>query len=133
MTDAALGRVVDQFSLPLSSGDYKRVISMLSPDVVLEDLALRTRIDGQRAVEIYFRRAATLLLYGTGSTVNHVVGNAKGGAYEWNSEPDLAGLNGMTAIELDGDHIITRLTCIRNTFSVGNDTMEMLAKLSIES
>jgi hypothetical protein len=99
---------------------------------VLEDFSLRARIDGRLAVEKYLKRAVASLPYGTGSALNHIVGNEKGGAYEWNGTPDPAGRNGITAIELDEGHLITRLTSIWDTFNASNSTMQSLVGLSIE-
>uniref|UniRef100_A0A8H7MZE5 SnoaL-like domain-containing protein n=1 Tax=Bionectria ochroleuca TaxID=29856 RepID=A0A8H7MZE5_BIOOC len=131
-TNATLRKVVNQLSSALSKGDYDSAASLLAPDAVLEDFSLRARIDGRLAVEKYLKRAVASLPYGTGSALNHIVGNEKGGAYEWNGTPEAAGRNGITAIELDEGHLITRLTSIWDTFNASNSTMQSLVRLSIE-
>ncbi|CAH0046479.1 unnamed protein product [Clonostachys solani] len=131
-TNITLRGVVSRFSSALSNGDYKSAVSLLAPDVVLEDFSLRARIDGRLAVEKYLKRAVVSLPYGTGSVVNHIVGNEEGGAYEWTGTPKAVGRNGITAIELDEGNLITRLTSVWDTFNASDNTMESLVRLSIE-
>lgn len=84
----------------------------------------------QRAAE-FVRRALGELPYGPGETLRHVLGSARGGGYEWqtNSEPVR---NGITALELDGDSTITRLTAVWDASRMSDAAMRWLTTLSIE-
>ncbi|HEV8420479.1 MAG TPA: hypothetical protein VGR13_03910, partial [Actinomycetota bacterium] len=47
--------------------------------------------------------------YGQGSVLRHVVGGSHGGGFEWTAAD---GRVGITAIELDGDGLIARITSV---------------------
>ncbi|WUD77826.1 hypothetical protein OG937_42020 [Streptomyces sp. NBC_00510] len=58
----------------------------------------------------FFARTLPTLPYGRGVTVRHVVGSARGGAFEWISRTRLP--LGATVLELGRDRLITRMTSV---------------------
>jgi hypothetical protein len=92
---------------------------------------LGTRVEGRLAIGRYLRRALGELPYGPARPLRHVLGSARGGGYEWqtNSEPVR---NGITALELDGDSTITRLTAVWDASRMSDAAMRCLTTLSIE-
>ena len=50
--------------------------------------------------------------YGRASRLRHVVGGSHGGGFEWTAGPDAGDLVGITALELDADGLITRITSV---------------------
>jgi hypothetical protein len=124
-----LATVVDNLSSALQVGDIAAIADLLDYNSVLEDLSLRTRIDGVRAISRYLERGFTDLPYGDGSSVRHIVGSARGGAYEWD---DSEGRKGVTALELDDEGFIGRLTIMWDTFTVRNATMRALTTLALD-
>ncbi len=72
-------------------------------------MTLRTRVVGRIETAAYLARTLNDLPYGLGSALRHMVGGATGGAFEWTA-PD--GLVGITAIELDDEGRITRITSV---------------------
>jgi hypothetical protein len=92
-----------------AAGDAHAVTALLHTDVVLEDMTLRIRLLGRIETSAYLARVLADVPYGQGSVLRHVVGGRHGGGFEWTG-PD--GLVGITAIELDGDGAITRITSV---------------------
>ena len=102
---AAAGALHSAFA----AGDASAVTDLLHTDVVLEDMTLRTRLLGRIETSAYLTRILTDAPYGQGSTLRHVVGGTGGGGFEWTAAN---GLVGITAIELDGDGLLTRITSV---------------------
>jgi hypothetical protein len=88
----------------MGGGDAAAAAALFTPDAVLEDMALRSRMRGRLAIERSLGRALGTLPYGAGVIARHVVGSNAGGGFEWTattSEPDARPLWGMTALALD--------------------------------
>lgn len=92
-----------------AAGDAAAASSLLHTDVVLEDMTLRTRLLGRIEAAGYLARALGDAPYGQGSVLRHVVGGRHGGGFEWTAAD---GLVGITAIELDDDGLVTRVTSV---------------------
>ena len=60
----------------------------------------------------YLDRALDHAPYGRSSTLRHVVGGSNGGGFEWTADAGAAGLVGITALEHDGDGLVTRITSV---------------------
>ncbi|MFI8182409.1 nuclear transport factor 2 family protein [Actinacidiphila glaucinigra] len=103
-----LRAVVRQLASALASGDTARVVSLLDPDVVVEDMALHTRAVGVGRVQAYFSRTLPALPYGRDVSVRHVVGSSQGGAFEWIGKTPLP--LGATALTLGHDGLITEMS-----------------------
>lgn len=82
---------------------------MLHTDVVLSDMALHTQVIGAIESTAYLDRVLGEVPYGRGSALRHVVGGSQGGGFEWTST---TGLVGNTALELDPDGLITKITSV---------------------
>ena len=73
-------------------------------------MALRVQVIGRIETVAYLGRVLDRVPYGRSSTLRHVVGGSAGGGFEWTAAP--GGLVGITAIELDTDGLITRITSV---------------------
>jgi hypothetical protein len=126
-----MDRTARQLNAALVTDDGQAAAALFSADAVFEDMSTRTRVEGRLAIGRYLRRALGELPYGPGATLRHVLGSAQGGGYEWqtNSEPVR---NGITALELDGDSAITRLTALWDASRMSDAAMRWLTTLSIE-
>ena len=75
-------------------------------------MALRTQVIGRIEATSYLGRVLGEVPYGRSSDLRHVVGGSRGGGFEWTAGPDAHGLVGNTALELDPDGLITRITSV---------------------
>ncbi|KAH8900702.1 hypothetical protein GQ53DRAFT_757681 [Thozetella sp. PMI_491] len=130
--DPVLQGVVNNLHEALSTGNSSVTAPLFNVDAVLEDRTTRTRIEGRLVIERYLARASSRLPYGAGATVRHVVGSAQGGGYEWIGGPGAAARNGITAIELDENYLITLLVPLWDASRASDATMVALAGLAIE-
>ncbi len=92
-----------------AAGNAEAAAPLLHTDVVLDDMVLRTRLLGRIETSAYLARVLADVPYGQGSVLRHVVGGRHGGGFEWTAAD---GLVGITAIELDADGLITRITSV---------------------
>ena len=92
-----------------TAADADAAAALLHTDVALEDMTMRTRLLGRIETSAYLARVLDNVPYGRGSILRHVVGGRRGGGFEWTAGD---GLVGLTAIELDADGLITRLTSV---------------------
>jgi len=62
----------------------------------------------------YLGRVLAEVPYGQSSSLRHVVGGTAGGGFEWTAGPDHGhgGLVGITALELDANQLITKVTSV---------------------
>ncbi|KAM0723983.1 hypothetical protein Q7P37_000974 [Cladosporium fusiforme] len=107
---------------------------LFSHDGVLEEKTLRARLEGRLAVGAYLEGVLDDLPYGSGAELRHVLGNRFGGGYEWSvgtADTTMDVLNGITALELDEDQLITRCTIVWESSRVLNGTMRNLAERSV--
>ncbi|MFJ4985364.1 nuclear transport factor 2 family protein [Streptomyces sp. NPDC088732] len=103
-----LRRTAREFAAALVAGDAARASSLLHEDVAFEDTSLHLLLEGRSRTRDFLDRTLADLAYGPGSALRHVVGSAQGGAYEWSTGGRVPA--GVTALELDGDGTITRVT-----------------------
>lgn len=95
----------------LGAGDAGAAASLMTYDVILEDMPGRTYLRGRTVVERYLSRALNIVPYGSGATVAYVTGGRLGGGYEWHASPSAAPLRrGLTCLELDRAGMISRIT-----------------------
>jgi hypothetical protein len=107
---------------------------LFSEDAVYEDMTLRTQILGRLAIERYLERVLTEVPYGVGSTLAHIVGGEMGGGYEWKAAPAYQDTvrHGITALELDANGKITRLTTVWDGAMIADEQIAALMLLSLE-
>lgn len=126
--------VANELHAAFTRNDAKGAAVLFSSDAVYEDMTLRTQIIGRLAIERYLGRALTKLPAGAGSSLLHVVGGDAGGGFEWQTAPRYrASLRrGATAIELDPEGKVSRLTTVWDGAMLPLDEVKGLAVLSIE-
>jgi hypothetical protein len=81
-------------------------------DVVLEDMSLRTQVIGRIEATAYLDRVLDDVPYGRSSRLRHIVGGSDGGGFEWTAAPSANALVGITALELDTEGLITKITSV---------------------
>lgn len=96
----------------LRSADSSAAGELMHTDVIFEDMALRTQLIGRIETVSYLHRVLGQVPYGRSSDLRHVVGGDKGGGFEWTAGPNADTLVGITALELDSDGLITRITSV---------------------
>jgi hypothetical protein len=117
-----------------AGNDAKRAASLFSYDAVYEDMAVRTQILGRSAIERYLGRALGKLPAGEGSSLLHVVGGDMGGGYEWQASPacQTTVRRGITALELNQDGEISRLTTVWDGAMIPDPQLRALVVLSLD-
>lgn len=117
-----------------AGNDAKAAAALFSSDAVYEDMTLRTQILGRLAIERYLGRALDKLPAGAGSSMLHVVGGDMGGGFEWQTAPAYRTTvrRGITAIALDQDGKVLRLTTVWDGAMVAQGDIKTLMTLSIE-
>ena len=95
-----------------SAADASAAADLMHTDVVLEDMSLRSQVIGRIEAGRYLERILADVPYGRASRLRHVVGGSRGGGFEWTAGPDADGLVGITALELDADGLITKITSV---------------------
>lgn len=101
--------VVDKLNDALSVGDATAASALFSYNAIFEDPTLRTRVEGQIAIEAYLQRVVHSLPYGVGNNISHILCNAGGGGCEWRPSGS-AVRYGVAALELNRSGNITRFT-----------------------
>lgn len=127
----ALKAVLSRLSDALATGDVPAATALFGPDAVFEDMTLRMQILGPIAIGKYLDRSLASVPYGSGSKMVHVVGSEQGGGYEWEAN-DSAVRRGITAVELDAQGRITRLTALWDGTAKSDDAMDALIHAVIE-
>jgi hypothetical protein len=115
-----------------AAGDAKKAAAMFSYDAVYEDMALHAQILGRLAIERYLTHALGAVPYGKGATLAHVVGSDQGGGYEWKPAASFAMKRGNTALALDKEGKITRLTVVYDSGLLPDAQYHALVGLSAE-
>ena len=105
----------------LGAADASAAAGFLHTDVVLEDMALRTQVVGRIEATRYLDRALGRLPYGRSSRLRHVVGGRAGGGFEWTAGPECGALVGISALELDPDGLVTRVTSVYDSRQLAVD------------
>lgn len=132
----ATGRIADTakaLQAAFSAGDAKAASALFSNDAVYEDMALHSQLLGRLAIERYLTRALPKVPYGGSASVAHVVGGDLGGGYEWHAASGFTNKRGNTAIELDKQGKITRLTVVYDSGLFTDDAYRQLVSLSAEN
>lgn len=114
-----------------SAGDAPAAADLLHTDVVLADMSLRAQLIGQIETARYLGRVLANVPYGQSSSLRHVVGGTAGGGFEWAAGPDYGGLAGITALELDGNGLITKVTSVYDSRQLSPARRAALAGASI--
>lgn len=112
VADPVLVRTSNELSEAWSKGDVEAASRLFSYDVVFEDMSLRRQVLGVLEVQAYLAEVMSVAPYGEGSQLRHVVGSSRGGGFEWIGEDGTGRLSGITALELDVDGRISRITTV---------------------
>jgi hypothetical protein len=135
-TGNATGKIHDvavQLTSAFAAGDAKAAAAMFSNDAVYEDMALHSQILGRLAIERYLTRALPSVPYGKGAQLAHTVGGAAGGGFEWRAAASFPMRRGNTALALDADGRITRLTVVYDSGLLPDAQYHALVLLSAEN
>jgi hypothetical protein len=116
----------------LSKADAGAAAALFSSEAVYEDRTLKTEILGSAAIQRYLVRVLASAPFGQDATLRHVVGGNLGGGFEWVGGPSSGELSGVTALELNGDGKITRLTVVYDGRQLAADSLAKFAALSLE-
>lgn len=109
---AQMRTVAASLCAALSAGDHTAAAALFSSYAIYEDASLRVQIQGQTFIQRYLARTVKLLPFGAGVTLRHTVGSATGGGFEWNGGTGSPVPYGVTALMLDSDGLITRMTTV---------------------
>ncbi len=132
----ATGRIADtarKLQAAYAAGDAKAAAAMFSPDAVYEDMALHSQVLGRLAIERYLTRSLVKAPFGPGASVAHVVGADGGGGYEWHAAPGFPQRRGNTALELDREGQITRLSVVYDSGLFPDEAYRSAVLLSAEN
>ena len=132
----ATGRVADtchRLQQAFTSGDAAAAAELFSNDAVYEDMALHAQVLGRLAIKRYLTRALPKVPYGPGASVAHVVGSDLGGGCEWKAAPGAPQRRGNTALALDGQGKISRLTVVYDSSLFSDADYRGLVALAGES
>jgi len=118
----------------LAGNDAKGAATHFSSDAVYEHMTLRAYVLGRLAIERYLVRALAKLPAGARSSLLHLVGGDMGGGYEWQAAPAYRASvrRGITAITLDQDGKITRLTTVWDGAMIPDADIKALVLLSLD-
>jgi hypothetical protein len=131
---AKITSVANALQKAFAAGDAEAATALFSFDAVYEDMAAHTRVVGQLQIQRYLSRALGTIPYGAGASIAHVVGGDLGGGYEWNAAPSAAPMRrGNTALELDAEGKITRLTTVYDSGLFPYDKYRELVLLGAEA
>jgi len=127
-------RVASKLQAALAGNDAAGAAALFSSDAVYEDMTLRSQVLGRLAIERYLRRALSKLPAGAGSLLLHVVGSDMGGGYEWQAAPAYRTSirRGISAITLDQDGKITRLTAVWDGAMIPDADIKPLILLALD-
>jgi hypothetical protein len=116
-----------------ATGDVDATTDLLHTDVVLDDMSLRAHLVGRIETVRYLERILADVPYGRSSTLRHVVGGIAGGGFEWTAGPMHDALVGITALELDEDTRITRITSVYDSRQLPPSRRRALVGASVAS
>lgn len=128
-----LNKAVTALHQGFAAADRSAAAAALHADVVLNDRALRTHVLGRIEVTRYLERVLGQVPYGHASILRHVVGGPDGGGFEWTSGPGADRVDGITALELDADGLITSITPVYNSRKIDPARKRSLVLASIPS
>ncbi|GAA3311153.1 hypothetical protein GCM10020295_80130 [Streptomyces cinereospinus] len=124
-----LGTAVERLMDAIGSDDHAQLNQLLAYDATLEDFALRTRIRGSAAITRYLQRASGRLPY-QGAAVSHIVGNERGGGFEWTADGSVVA-RGAAAVTLD-DGKVSSLSLCWDGSALDDKQITALTTLAIE-
>jgi len=130
---AKIRSIASQLQSAFAAADAKAASSLFSYDAVYEDMTLKTQLLGRAEIARYLSRVLPQAPFGEGSKLRHVVGNDLGGGFEWIGSPKTAVKSGITALELDTQGKISRLTSVYDGRQLLNSELQSLVLLSLES
>lgn len=104
-----------------AAADAGAAAALMHTDVVLVDMAMRTQLIGRIETANYLGRVLGEVPYGRSSTLRHVVGGRHGGGVEWSAGAAHDMLVGITALELDSDGLITKITSVYDSRQLTTD------------
>ena len=110
-----------------SAADASTAANLMHTDVVFEDMSLRCQVLGRIETSHYLGRVLGDVPYGRSSRLRHVVGGSRGGGFEWTAGPHANNLAGITALELDVDGLITKITSVYDSRQLGSGRKAALA------
>ena len=113
---------VDALTGALAAADADRAAALFADDAVLDDFALRIRVRAKPAITRYLGRAIDTLPYGPEATVRRVLGDGRGGGYEW-VNPAGPIPRGITALGLDEDGLIEQLSVVYDAALLDDDEL----------
>jgi len=131
----ATGKIADvakALQAAFSKGDAKAAAALFSMDAAYEDMALHAQVLGRLQIERYLTRALPKVPYGGSASVAHVVGGDLGGGYEWHAAQGFPQRRGNTAIELDKQGKISRLTVVYDSGLFADDAYRGLVQLAAD-
>ena len=102
-----INSTIHQLGAALSIGDVKGATALFARDATLIDYALQEIQDGQLAIADYLNRSIIAVPWGIGSTVRYVLGGDCGGGYEWETNNTTGVRNGIAALALDADGLVS--------------------------
>jgi ketosteroid isomerase-like protein len=114
-----------------AEGDASAAAALFHTDVVLTDMSLRAQLIGRIETARYLGRVLADVPYGRSSSLRHVVGGTQGGGFEWTAGPEHDGLVGITALELDDDGRITKVTSLYDSRQLPVDLKASLVAASV--
>ena len=131
----ATGRIADvakRLQDAFAAGDAAAAAALFSPDATYEDMALHSELMGHLGIQRYLTRMLPKAPYGPGARLAHVVGYDRGGGYEWWANPAFPMHRGNTALALDAEGRITRLTVDYDASLLSDADYRSMAQLSLE-
>jgi hypothetical protein len=130
---ALFERIAAELCNALSSGDLDAAASLFSYDAAYEDLTLRTEIFSRSAIRRYLERVQGQTPFGTGMRVRHVVGGStSGGGFEWFGGTRTPVHAGVSAIVINDQGLIKKITISYDGASSGSESIKRLAALALE-
>jgi hypothetical protein len=127
-----IAEVASALQAAFSAGDATGASLQFSNDAVFEDMALHTQILGRLAIARYLDRVLGKVPYGGSASVAHVVGGDFGGGYEWHAAGGFPQRRGNTAIELDSQGRISRLTVVYDSGLFPDNVYRQLVQLAAD-
>ena len=132
----ATGRIADvchRLGQAFAVGDAAAAAALFTNDAVYEDMALHGQVLGRLQIKRYLTRALARVPYGQGAAVAHVVGSDQGGGCEWRAAPGSPQKRGNTALALDAQGRISRLTVVYDSSLFTDADYRSLVALAAES
>lgn len=131
VSSAVMTEVSHALSAALARHDVDRVVALLAVDVVWEDMTLHAQVLGRLAVARYLARTGGGLPYAQQVQVAHVLGDDRGGGYEWRAPEETIPV-GIVALELDERGLVSRLTTVWDGSLLPDDRIQQMTAWVIE-